>query len=120
LRSYVALGLAGHYPTPVRELAQRDGASLVEIRSEKYPGTIPLTASWLQIVRETNSVLLGLLHKDRVRELHLFPALPLPIGFGVGMGVDTRSKVSVYQWDSAANQYHDVLHLNELPIGEHA
>jgi hypothetical protein len=115
---YVGLGLAGHQPAPVRELAQRDDASFVEIRSV-YSGTIPLTADWLRIVREINSVLLELLGNSSVRELHLFPALPLPIAFGVGMGIDTRSKVHVNQWNFERSEYDEVLRLNELAAREH-
>ena len=69
---------------------------------------------------EINTVLLGILDRATVRELHMFPALPLPIAFGVGMGLDTRSKVHVHQWNFERSEYDEVLRLNELPGGEYA
>lgn len=112
---YVALGLAGHDPTPVQELADRAGASFVSIHSN-FSGTIPVDADWLLISREVNTVLLNLLANPRVVELHLFPAVPLPLAFAIGMGLDTRSPVRVYQWDAPNKKYHEVLHLNELAV----
>jgi hypothetical protein len=116
-RVFAALGLAGHDPGPVADLAAAQGAAFVDLRSH-FAGTIPVDADWLRIAREVNTVLLGLVGQPGVQELHLFPAVPLPLAFAIGMGLDTRSPVRVYQWDAPEKVYHEVLRLNELVAGE--
>jgi hypothetical protein len=110
---YAALGLAGHDPSPVKMLAETAHASFVDIRSN-FQGTIPVDADWLLVAREVNTVLLDLVGSPAVKELHLFPAVPLPLAFAIGMGLDTRSPVRIYQWDALQKVYHEVFHLNEL------
>ena len=105
-------------PSAVKELASTQGASFVNVRST-FEGTIPVDADWLLIAREVNTVLLNLLGSVAVKELHLFPAVPLPLAFAIGMGLDTRSPVLVYQWDASQRQYDEVLHLHELGSGRH-
>lgn len=110
---YVALGLAGHYPSSVQTIAANESASFVEIVS-RFPGTIPLDADWLLLAREINTVLLGLIERRDVNEVHLFPAMPVCLAFAVGMGLDNRSAFVVHAWNGILGQYKEVLRLNEL------
>jgi hypothetical protein len=110
---YVAIGLAGHHPTTVEDMANADSASFVDMTS-RFTGTIPIDADWLLIAREINTVLLSLLERKGVDEIHLFPALPVCLAFAVGMGLDNRSPVRVHWWNAAHSKYVEVLRLNEL------
>lgn len=113
---YVAVGLTGHDPSPVQTLAEQASVSFVNIHSS-FQGTIPIETDWLLIAREVNTILLKLLGNSKVEELHLFPAVPLPLAFAIGMGLDTRSPVRVYHWEAPRKEYQEVLHLNELAAG---
>jgi hypothetical protein len=109
---FVALGFTGHPPTPVRSLAEEQDASFVSI-SHKGDGTIGVDEDWLTLTREVSTVLLELVQSE-IKELHLYPALPLPLAFGIGMALDTRSRVFVHQWDAATSKYYEVVRLHEL------
>lgn len=110
---YVALGLAAHSPNSAQTNAVDDSASFVEITS-KFGRTIPLDADWLLLAREINTVLLGLIERRDVNEVHLFPAMPVCLAFAVGMGLDNRSAFVVHAWNGILGQYKEVLRLNEL------
>lgn len=112
---YVALFFAGHDPrSDVQELASKDSAAVVEITSRFPPGTIPLDADWLLLAREIITVLLGLIERRDVKEVHLFPSMPVCLAFAVGMGLDNRVAFAVHSWYKELSQYKKVLHLNEL------
>jgi hypothetical protein len=109
---YASLWFAPNYPTRVEDLAEADGASFVDIRLKK-PGEMPLGADWLGIAREVNTVLQRVFWEG-CSELHLFPSVPVPLAFAIGMGLDVRRNVIVHQWYPNENTYHEVLRLNEL------
>jgi hypothetical protein len=108
---YVSLAFAPSQPTGVNELAAGAGARLVQIRSSSG-GNIPLTADWLHVARDLNAVLRKLI--PQASEMHLFPSMPVALGFAVGMGLDTRHPVVVHQWYSPDVGYREVFRLNEL------
>lgn len=111
---YVALFFAGHDPrTEVQKLAVTDSAAFVEITS-RFQGTIPLDADWLLLAREIVTVLLGLIERRDVNEVHLFPSVPLCLAFAVGIGLDNRAAFTVHAWNAKLKQYKKVLCLNEL------
>ena len=114
---YAAIGLAGHDPAPVKAMAATDEAGFIDITSE-YKGTVPLNADWLRLAREINTVLLEALSGGDGLELHIFPAVPLPLAFTIGMGLDTRSPVRVHQWHAPEKIYREVFKLNELSHSE--
>ncbi len=109
---YASLAFAPTQPTGVKDLARKDHAGFVAIRS-KSGGNIPLNADWLLIAREVNTALLDLL-AGGCSELHLFPSVPVPLAFAIGMGLDTRCPVVVHQWYSTEVGYREVFRLNEL------
>lgn len=111
---YVALNFAGDDPrADTKRLAHRDSANFVGI-SSKSTGTILPDADWLLIAREIVTALRSLIGKDGVRNVHLFPSMPLCLAFAVGMGLDNRSAFHVHWWDRDRGQYFEVLRLNEL------
>ncbi len=110
-KMYAALDFAPNRTKGVDELARKDRAGFAHIISN-HGGDIPLDADWLQIARETTTVLLTLL-AEGCRELHLFPSAPVPLAFAIGMGLDTRSNVAVHQWLAEGN-YPEVFRLNQL------
>jgi hypothetical protein len=113
-RVYASIRLAANDPAPAtRKLAERDGASFVEIKSS-LPGNIPLGADWLGIARELNTVLLGITGAGESSELHLFPSVPMPLAFTMGMALDTKSPVAIHQWNPQDTTYVEIFRLNQL------
>jgi hypothetical protein len=111
---YASICFAPNDPAPaIRKLAERDGASFVEIKST-LPGNIPPGADWLGIARELNTVLLGITGGGACSELHLFPSVPMPLAFTIGMGLDTRSAVAIHQWHAEDSTYGEIFRLNQL------
>lgn len=116
-KMYAALDFVPTAPAGVSDLARKNRASFVQI-SSTHNGHIPLDADWLRIAQEINTVLLGLL-AEGCHELHLFPAVPVPLAFAIGMGLDTRCPVVVHQWYSPEVGHNEVFRLNELvPTGK--
>jgi len=112
---YVALFLAGHDPRGnVQDLAAANSASVVEIVSRFPAGTIPPDADWILIAREIVTVLLQLMERREVKEVHLFPSIPVCLAFAVGMGLDNRAPFTIHHWFAKLRQYKPVLQLNEL------
>ncbi len=111
---YVALQLAGHDPRgDVERLAREAGTGVVHIRNT-YDNRLTEADDWLLAAREVVTVLLGLVARPEVERLHLFVSSPVVLAAAIGMGLGTRSPITVHHWFADRHEYRDIFDLEKL------
>lgn len=86
--------------------------AIVEV-SNTYGGNLT-EPDWVPVVQEVYQVFKTLQQDSRVRHVHLFHSIPVPLALGIGMALGPFVQVTVYNWERAEATYYPVLQLNQL------
>jgi hypothetical protein len=86
--------------------------AVVEV-SNTYGGNLTAT-DWVPVGQEVYQVFKTLQQDPRVKHLHLFHSIPVPLALGIGMALGPFVPVTVYNWERAEETYYPVLQLNHL------
>lgn len=112
----VAVDLAGHSAAgAVKNRSKETGLPCVII-SSIFRGDIPMNDSslnWIDLCHEIISVLLDLSGREKIKRIHLFLSVPLPVAFTVGSALGKFVKMSVYNYFPATGTYSRVFNMEE-------
>jgi hypothetical protein len=86
--------------------------AIVEV-SNTYGGNLTVQ-DWVPVVQEVYQVFKTLQQDSRVRRIHLFHSIPVPLALGIGMALGPFVPVTVYNWERTEATYYPVLQLNQL------
>lgn len=88
--------------------------SIVEIHN-KFGGNLK-EKDWVPAVRELFSFFQTLFRQEGTKSFHVFYAMPIPLGFGLGMALGPFPDITLYNFETELKTYYPVLKLNELGV----
>ncbi len=86
--------------------------ALVEVNNT-YGGNLTVS-DWVPVVQEVYQALGRLQRDSKVRRIHLFHSIPVPLALGIGMALGNFVPITVYNWEAAQSTYYPVLQLNQI------